>query len=289
MEDISSGRSLESIRAEMALIERLIPKKINLLKFWNWDIWKALGNSLTTVVAITVAISGIFFSYFQYKQNNVKTVSDEKVSRADIINKLAPSLTSENAQIRTLAFKTLLNLDQLTSEELYRLVDNNVLVILASETDNKEVRKNASAWLAEQAGYQREVFSKASDKGDNEGAAKALKDAEQNAEKAVSFDPENVNAAYQLARASQELGKNDKAIGIFEAISPKIAETDEKGSRVNLNLTILYDKTKNKDVCAQVKKTVDSFEKINQLEYLTKPENEPDFNKIWRNCTPQAS
>jgi tetratricopeptide (TPR) repeat protein len=188
--DFLSGSSVESIRARLAL--KPDRDETGFKKVWKW-----LGENLTSVTGLVVAISGLLFSYFQYQINTDKNELDLKVSKAEIINKLSTSITNEDIKIRTLAISTLIGTNLFKAEDIVNLADIDVLINLSGKINDVFLQKKVSVLLAEKAETLKDTD-----------AVKSL----ELAQKAVSFYPVNAQAKYRLARFSQAAEHFDVAI-----------------------------------------------------------------------------
>ncbi len=288
LQDIVGGKSPDAMRAEMVLPDRIEPPpKHPRWEFWNWRMWPILGANLTAIVALIVALSGGVFSYYQHQNNERKVEADERIAKAEILNKLAPSLTSLDSRTRILAYSTLLSVAEIKTEELKSMavsisdpIDAEIVEIIVRKLpeDSKPNFEKAAELFAKRSETNRRGAEETnlSEKLKNERILSSRSDAEH----ALELDPDNLRARYQLSALDQYAGKFKDSERNLNKLVQQIESMNDGTSnelylRALIRLTETHEALKlpSSTICESIAKVETAYKVANQWDYL-RSENE---------------
>lgn len=102
LETIAGGGSWETLLATVALEKKSHSGPKAVLAF--------MRNNLAAIASLVVALSGVSFGILQYVNSRSQDKHNTKIARVEVIQKLIPTLTNENPNVRRYALAALLAL-----------------------------------------------------------------------------------------------------------------------------------------------------------------------------------
>lgn len=141
----------------------------------------------------------------------MQKAKESKLAKVEALNKLIPSLTSENRNARRYALSALLTLYSSSGDgdssdnDLRSLADNindigdaETLEALAKKLNDGKLKKRAAELYAVQAEHDRREMERAEDEKNIDKVRTLLNAARDDIKRALALDPENAKAIYQL-------------------------------------------------------------------------------------------
>lgn len=243
LETIAGGKSWETIIAKSVLDKKRNP----VLRFFAF-----LKDNLAAIASLAIAISGIGFGILQYEIGTWQKDREITIAKVEALEKLLPSLTSQNHDERRYALSALFTLysddsSSTDNKELRALLEQigqvgdaeTVEAIAGKLKDDAALKKRAAELFAVRAEQHRRDAAAAEDQNKTKAqqeldrkqqnfdkATQYLKAARMDAQKAMSIDPENANAKYQFGRVLMD-ADNDFT-GAIEKFNEVIILIDKK-------------------------------------------------------------
>ncbi len=292
LETIAGGKSWETIVAKSALNK----KSRGIDRFLAY-----LKDNLAAIASLAVAISGISFGILQYKTGQWQKEREITIAKVEALEKLLPSLTSENANARRYALSALFTLysDDSAStdnkeflallEQIGEVGDAETVDAIARKLKhNVNLRKRAAELYAIRAEQNRHNAADAEQPSvdkvqQNFYKARQYNDAAwEDTQRALAIDPDNAKALYQLGRLLMDTrrdfsGASEKFSQVIKLIDDKKYPLDTEiyvGSYLNkLRCLYLPDKKITPAVCEAYKVTAAKYREYGVGELDTKGEN----------------
>lgn len=210
LETIAGGKSWETIVAKSVLDKKSHPIR----RFFAY-----LKDNLAAIASLAIAVSGISFGILQYKTGQWQNEREITIAKVEALEKLLPSLTSENPTARRYALSALFTLysddSASTDNKEFLALLEQIGEVGDAETVDAIARKlNNNAKLKKRAGELYAIRAEQNRHNAADAEAPALDQKQQNyykarnyneaawedTEKALAIDPENAKAIYQLGR-----------------------------------------------------------------------------------------
>jgi hypothetical protein len=256
--DFINGQPLDEVKAKV-LSGKIEPSKNKLTI-------EDTTKILTIVTSFFIGLAGLVFSGVQIYVGSGQKENEQRVAKAEAINKLITPLTSENPDARRYAISSLLTLQATEEKELRTFSDDikdeyydaELLDAVSKRLKDDSLKKSAAKLYVTRAkkiieevdiklediGYKLLSVTKKEDSEKlnqlREQTESRKRFAFRDAERAEVLDPDNIDCQYLLGILLMDNEQYFKAKEKFEKVinSGKKERTSEESLRANLNLTI---------------------------------------------------